>query len=283
MKRRLFVVLGFALPMIFANLSFNGWATELEQKPPSDREPAGPRPSLIVEKLNGRPQPQLTGSGEQAVKNAREFIEWASASSKKQSEAVRKAVTAARNNKDIMNAFCEEAFESQKSDHSRSLVILSLVGEAKSPMGQECLIKFVQQSLPEKGTMVDGEILEQTALATLQAKAIDGLAYLHNEQADRVVLATVAKHPSRIVRAEAIAAYLWNHENSQKAREVLAKQVQPDERIFIDRVVKLDGEDREVFNRKLKNYLKEHPEALPPAPMKKDERPEHKLKQPPAF
>jgi hypothetical protein len=181
-----------------------------------------------------------------------------------QADLVRKTVATARDNPDIVLAFCEEAFAKQELDHSRALIALSLAGEVQSPHSLECLIKFVKQPLPEKGTVVEGEILEQTALASLQAKAIDGLAYLRNETADRFVLEAVAEHPSRIVRAEAIAAYLWNHEYSASARESLKSVVRKDEVIFLDRLVKQAGEPRESFNRKLAEYLKAHPEIQPP-------------------
>jgi hypothetical protein len=89
--------------------------------------------------------------------------------------------------------------------------------------------------------------------------------------------------PSRIVRAEAIAAYLWNHDNSAAARQTLSGQVRDDERIFLDRVVKRDGEQRESFNRKLSTYLKEHPEARPPAEEKSKAGPRPAVGKPPAF
>ncbi len=283
MKGKFNVIFWFVLILLVIGISPYVRATETEQNPPNGRERPGPKPSSIVDKLMEKRPPPLTGSGTQAKANAKAFIDWASASTKAQSESVRRAVTEARNNKDILTAFCNELFQSQRFDHSRSLIILSLIGEARFPIGKECLVKFIKQPLPEKGTIVDGEILEQTALATLQAKAIDGLAYLRTKEADEFVLTTVAKHPSRIVRSEAIAAYLWNHKNSETARVTLEKYVPPMERIYIDRVVKLEGEGRETFNRKLEGYMKKHPEVNPPAPAKKPLDKKHVHEQPPTF
>ena len=254
-------------------------ATEKKPRPPETTSPAGSRPSTIIKELAGRKPPELTGTGDAAKKSVSAFIDWAASSTRDHADIVRKAAAGAGRNQDIMAAFCHEAFEAQPVDHSRALVVLSLIGEARSKHGEECLAKFMALPFPEKGTVVDGEILEQTALATLQAKAIDGLAYLKRDTADKIVFEAIAKHPSRIVRAEAIAAYLYNHEYSDRAKEALKPYVRKDELIFLDRVVKREGEQKESFNRRLEAYLKLHPELRPPAPEKAQPEPG----KPPAF
>jgi GrpB-like predicted nucleotidyltransferase (UPF0157 family) len=97
------------------------------------------------------------------------------------------------------------------------------------------------------------------------------------------VLEAAGTHPSRIVRAEAVAAYLWNQKYSDEAREKLLAKIHPSERIFLDRVVRVKGEKGESFNRKLGAYLKKHPEAIPPEPVEEKEKPEQKLRRPPLF
>jgi hypothetical protein len=258
-------------------------ATERKPQPPETKTPAGPRPSTVVKQLAEQRPPELTGTGEVAQKNALAFIEWAASSTQAQAELVRKAVAEARDNADIMEAFCKAAFEKQPQDHGGALVVLGLIGEARSRHGEECLARFMKLPFPEKGTVVDGEIVEQTALATLQAKAIDGLAYLRTETADKIVFEAIAKHPSRIVRAEAIAAYLWNHDNSDRAKDALKPYVRKDELIFLDRVTRVEGEKKESFNRKLEAYLKAHPEMRPPAPTKAQPRKRPPVGEPPAF
>jgi hypothetical protein len=144
--------------------------------------------------------------------------------------------------------------------------VLSILGELRSSVGEECLRKVLHQPFPEKGTSAQGEIVEQTALGILQAKAVDGLAYLQTSSGDEEVLWAVGKHPSRIVRAEAIEAFLWNHNNSDEARATLLHYVRPEEKIFLDRLRRDPRESGEVFNRKLEAFLKAHPEAAAPAP-----------------
>ena len=118
---------------------------------------------------------------------------------------------------------------------------------------------------------------------TLQAKAIDGLAYLKSDSGDKMVFEAIAKHPSRIVRAEAIAAYLWNHDGSDRAKEALKPYVHKEELIFLDRVTRVEGEKKESFNRKLEAYLKTHPEMQAPAPTKAQPGKKPTVGEPPAF
>ena len=227
--------------------------------------------------------PPLTGTGDEAKKSTLAFIDWAASSTATDSEVVRKVLADARDNPDVVKAMCGEISNSQTMNHTRALVILSLLGEMRSNFAEECLIRFVSQPLPEKGTVVEGEILEQTALAVLQAKAVDGLAYLGTPKATEVVLKTVAEHPSRIVRAEAITAYLWNQRDAAEARKTLERFVRKDERVFLDRVQRNTGETAESFNPKLEAYLKAHPELLPPTPEQREMEREPTGPNPPPF
>jgi hypothetical protein len=100
----------------------------------------------------------------------------------------------------------------------------------RSEVGVGCLRRFVEQRLPERGTVTDGEILERSRLEMLEAKAIEGIANARNDASDRFVLHVVANHPSRFVRTQAIAAYLFNHDYSAQAREMASKVARADER-----------------------------------------------------
>jgi hypothetical protein len=238
------------------------------QSPPSMG--GGQRPSVIIEQLKRRPVPSLDGAGEVAKRNTMAFIDWASSASTNDSERIRKGLAEARENPDVVNTMCEQAFDSQARDNTRSLIILSLLGEMRSKIAEGCLTRLVSQPLPDKGTVVEGEILERTALAILQAKAIDGLAYLGTPSATNMVLKMVAEHPSRIVRAEAIAAYLWNQNDRAEALKTLTPLVRENERVFLDRIVRKSGETAETFNPKLEAYLKAHPELIPPPPSQRE-------------
>ena len=258
---------------IIGTLAATGFAQDLAQSPvrkagppPQSTQPAISRPSELDKARLESKSPSLTGTGIDAAAAVKAFIDWAGASPVRQREEVRRLLAEIRNNKAIASAFCDEAFLAIKSDHSRAILTLSLLGEVRSSIGEECLRKVLHLPFPEKGTLAHGEIVEQTALGTIQAKAVDGLAYLRSPSADEEVLWAVGKHPSRIVRAEAIEAYLWNRNDSAEARGILQKYVRDDERVFLDRVRRQPDENAEVFNRRLASFLKAHPEAAPPPP-----------------
>jgi hypothetical protein len=128
----------------------------------------------------------------------------------------------------------------------------------RNPEGEECLVRFLRQPFPRDGTVVNGEIVEQTTLGGLQSKAVDGLAYAETKSGDREVLWAAGSHPSRIVRAEAINAYLWNRNDSDETRETLEKVVRPDERIFLNRPRYQPETSSEEFNERLEAYAKKH-------------------------
>lgn len=232
---------------------------------PQSKQPAVSRPSQYDEDRT-RKAPSLAVSAEEARDAVQRFIAWAGASTVRQREEARVVITEARDNKAVASALCDEVSRAQETNHSRAILVLSILGEMRSPVGEECLRKLLHQPFPEKGTVAHGEIVEQTALGTLQAKAVDGLAYLHTSGGDEEVLWAAGKHPSRIVRAEAVEAYLWNHKDSEQARTVLMRHVRPNERVFLDRIRRDPAENAEVFNRKLEAFLKAHPELVPPPP-----------------
>jgi hypothetical protein len=251
-------------------------ATAVGTQAPAHRGPEGPPPSKLQAQRKLHNPPPLSGTGAAAKESVSRFINWASGSVPEETQDVLRTIASARENKEVAEALCAEANASRLRDHSRTLVTLSILGEMRNPLGEECLTRFLHLPFPEKGTVIDGEIVEQTSLGTLQGKAVDGLAYMHSAAADEQVLWAVAKHPSRIVRSEAIDAYLWNHQDSRAARETLTQYVRPDEKIFLDRIRRSQGENAQSFNAKLEAYLKAHPEVAPPKPERSEKAPPKK-------
>ena len=236
---------------------------QVEPGAPGTKEAAGPSPSELLKQYHAHAPPQLT-SGDQVPR----FLDWAGGSHVDEKEDARKAIVDAAGNTDVVKALVAEVERVQSVDHTRALLALAVLGETKSPVAQEFFIAFARRPLPEKGTVIEGEIIEQTRAAQLQGKAIDGLAYINNDSANKAVMEIIASHPSSIVRAEAINAYLWNHGDSVEARRALSQVVRKDEQILLDRVRRVTGETADTFNAKLEQFLKQHPEVVPPAPEK---------------
>jgi hypothetical protein len=235
---------------------------------PGTKTAGGPRPSEILKSYKEHSPPELTSDNDVS-----RFLDWAGASHVDEREDARKAIATAGNNKDVVQALIKEVERVKTTDHTRALLALALLGETRSPEAQAFFVEFAQRPLPTDGPVIEGEIIEQTRAAQLQAKAVDGLAYANNESSNKFVTEIIANHPSKIVRAEAINAYLWNHEDNDDARKFLSQYVRKDELILIDRVRRKTGEKAESFNPKLDEFLKQHPEVVPPPPEKFEARP----------
>jgi hypothetical protein len=266
-QQLLLVLVAIALLIFVAACRRKAPTTVLTGQQPQAKEPAGSPPSKIQADRTLHNPPALTARGDDARKAVTAFIDWAGASLPEEHEDGRKVLAGARDNEDIVKAFAAEITQAQRTDHSRALLALSLLGEMGSPAAEEFFRQFVNQPFPESGTRTaEGEIVEQTALATLQAKAIDGLAYLNSASANEEVLRQVGRHPSIIVRSEAISAYLWNQKDKEAARRTLLQHVRKGEERYIDQVIREEGESAASFNSKLEAYLKTHPDVAPPAP-----------------
>lgn len=196
------------------------------------------------------------------------FVDAAAAAPVSRREEVRAIVQRAKDNTEIANSLITEFEAAQKTDFSRALVILSLIGEQRHPAGTAFLAAFIWRPLPRGGKPV-GELglsAEAEALERLQVKAANALPYARTREALQATLEVVGKHPLKPVRVEAASSYLWNMGNSEEARRTLSKYLRDDERMLLDRPVREDGMSAQQFNRQLALYLERHPELRAPAP-----------------
>ncbi|WP_404362369.1 hypothetical protein ACIHQR_21105 [Corallococcus coralloides] len=256
----------------FVTLGLMSGSVAIAQDRPTAEKPSDLPPSRVIA---GRPlhsPPKMTV--EDARKSVNAFITWAGQSVVEEQSDARRALASAAKSPALIQAFIEEIVDANKSgDTSRALVALGLLGEMRTYDGAKFLVEFVRMPLPTKGTVIEGELQEEAQQARLQAKAIAGVAYLRNAEFDREVAYQAGNHPSVIVRAEAISAYLWNRGDTLEARKELEPFVRKEERLYLDRVRRVSGEGAEAFNRKLTAYLKAHPEVQAPNPERKDPRP----------
>jgi len=218
--------------------------------------------------------PALFDAARPAAETVPVFLDWISRIGPADHETARNLIHDAAFNPQVAQRLGEEALATYSTDHSRSLVSLSVLGELRNATGEEYLRRFVHLPLPTTGTMLEGEIVERKALEALEAKAIVGLAYAKTPSGDAEVLAAAQNHPSKLVRAEAIQAYLYNHGGSEQSRADLLKVLAPADRIFLDVPRRGMASDGKEFNERLTRYLQLHPELRPPQPQPKaDSRP----------
>jgi hypothetical protein len=265
MKKSLIAHLGAGTGAVVALLALPAAA---QTQSPTTPDPAGASPSILLRARTLHQPPLLIGTGTDAQRNAQAFLDWASFSTEDERDDGRRALAAAQGNRDIAQAFCDEANRSQREDFSRAQVALALLGEMRSSVGESCLNAFLQQPLPTTGTVIEGEIVEQTQLAMLQAQAVEGLAWLRSSTGDTAVLRAAGGNPHVVVRAAAINAYLWNHGDTTEAKQTVLRYVRTDETIFADRVRREPGETAATFNAKLDTFRRAHPELEAPRPVR---------------
>lgn len=236
-------------------------------EPPASKEAASRRPSERMGERKLHAVPAVASEGDVPG-----FVSWAAGSLPEEREDGRRAlaaVAASPNASAVARGLTAEVERAREADHSRALVALALLGELKNKeVGVPFLTGFIARPLPQQGTIVDGEIIEQTAQLQLQGKAVHGLAYLRDDVADREVMKIISSHPSRVIRGEAINAWLWNRQDTQAARDQLASIVKPEDRVLIDRPRRTETTTADEFNRALATWLKAHPELAAPAPVK---------------
>lgn len=223
-------------------------------------QPLG-RPSV---NMPTRPDAPSLGSGDESSTLA--FLDWASSSIPSEREQVRAIITEAAGNQSIAEHLIDEIERALDTDHTRALVALALLGEMRSPYSEGYLREFVWRPLPESGPMAEGVIIARQSLAMLQAKAAAGLAYYGTLQNE--MLNIIGYHPSRVVRSEAISAYLYSEGDSESARRLVLEAVRPNEAVFVDRIRRISGMSHQAFNTELAAYLELHPEVVPPDPEK---------------
>jgi hypothetical protein len=239
--------------------------------PPSAGAPTAQQTPLVGDplllhraNLAARPLRSLATTGVPVAQSVQAFVERASISTPGEREQIRTLIAQSAKNPEVATALSAGVFAGRTRDYTQTLTALGVLGELRHPIGTAALTKFIALPLPETGRRIDGEIAERVTLEKLQMKAVDGLAYARTASSDTQVLRIAGLNPSRAVRAEAIAAYLYNHQNSAAAQKALLAVVKPNERVFIDRPSLVPGTTGKVFNARLTRFITLHPELRPP-------------------
>jgi hypothetical protein len=235
---------------------------------PVAKQPAGPPPGALRASAERARLPALTSAADVPA-----FVDAASAAPVSRREEIRAIIGRARENAPVARGLIAEFEKARRTDFSRALVVLSLIGEQRHPMGTAFLQAFIWRPLPRGGKPVAelGLSPAAEALERLQVKAANALPYARTPAALAATLDVVRRHPLKPVRIEAASSYLWNAGNREEARRTLSRYLRPDERMVLDRPIREDGMSAEQFNRQLAVYLDRHPEVRPP-PAQRNER-----------
>jgi hypothetical protein len=202
-----------------------------------------------------------------------EFIGWVAATPVGDAQRIRDQVALAAADEGTFDALIKELFKFPVADFGRHLLLLSVIGELKNSRAVEPLLRFIRlpaeslpllRKVPEAGKENDVSLLEGSA--ALQARAVEMLAFLRSPQALEETLRIASEHTSTSVRAAAIDAYLFNHDDSHEATEQIIRIALLKDAHLVGLPRRSRNMDADVFNAKVASYYRNHPQEHPPIP-----------------
>lgn len=256
--------------------------TSCDNAPPT-RTPAAAQPQQSIQWSAPVPPPPLVDKTSSASVSVDRFISWAIEAKNSQKPIAREALKAAARNSEIAKALFEKAVEYRHKDPVRSFFALALLGEMRSPSGLKYLTAFLAMPSTPISQLVGPEgSIATTAVSPssdweqhLVAKATDGLAYMKAAEADAHIFTTMNAGNTLYLRAMAVDAYLWNHQDSEEAQKQVDKYVRPEEAWMRDRFRRDDDDTGESFDAKVQQWVTKHPQLMPP-PLKPSSNPPKK-------
>ena len=151
----------------------------------------------------------------------------------------------------------------------RRLMVLGILGEMKRPDAVAQLREVVWAPLPPADSHPE-KLTERDLEEMIQAKAVQGLAYLATPQADAAVREVIKNHEALHVRVSAIDAYMWNHGDSPETAAELYRLLPADLHRYVERPRFHRGVDREEFTRRLRAWQEKWGSQPQPAPTSAD-------------
>jgi hypothetical protein len=198
------------------------------------------------------------------------FLHWAANVPVAHRETIRRKIAKIANDDALVMALCDELLALDDIDPVRHFMLLSTLGETRNAVAIPALEKLIwhERKTDQHGGPTPGykDISTTDLLAALQARAVEMIAYIGGEEAQNVVFDVLARHPGKAVRIAAIDAYLFNHEDSDAAKEVLRAKVQAADAKFIGLPRFVRGSSRREFDARVEAFYRSNPDERPPIP-----------------
>ena len=200
-----------------------------------------------------------------------EFLRWVATVPVSQKETIRQQIAAAAADSRVVEALTDRLLKFPVTDYTRHLMILSTLGELRSPRAIGPLKQFIWY---DKDMFAESASGASTGIKTsyfypsraLQSRAVEMLAYLRTEEALAATREVAAKHSAGEVRIAAINAYLFNQGDSENAKAELGQLVQDSDRKFIGLPRRTSDMNLREFEQKVHDYYERFPGERPPAP-----------------
>lgn len=178
---------------------------------------------------------------------------------------VGEAVTGLRRQPGAVEAIARHYQQLPVEAFEQRLAVIGILGEMRRPDSLSRLREVVWAPLPPGGSIAEG-LVPRDLEEMIQAKAVQGLAYLATPPADAEVLEVIANHEALHVRVSAIDAYMWNHGDSRMAADELYQLLPPELHPFVERPRFHRDMDPEQFTRRLEAW-RERWKPQPPTPL----------------
>jgi hypothetical protein len=215
--------------------------------PPTARPPYGEAPPFTADTVD-------------------EFLRWAAGVPVAETAAIRERIAAARGDHALLDRLIEELWSLPVTDVGRHHVLLSTLGELRDGRVGPELARFVwhMDLVARPSADQEGCGFEAHPAEMLQARAAEMLSYLATDEAVEETLRIVAEHPRAGVRAAAIDAHLFNHDDSQDEVARLRGRVRSEDVPFVGVPRFTRGSEPQQFERAVREFYERHPEQRAP-------------------
>lgn len=223
--------------------------------------PPKPPPAVSRAEYAAREGPTLTAD------TVDEFVQWAAGVPVGEVGVIRERIAASSGDQALFDRLIAELWSLPVADVGRHHILLSTLGELRDGRAARELARFVwhQDIVERPGPEIEqGCGFEAHPAEVLQARAAEMLSYLSTEEADEETLRIATDHPRAGVRAAAIDAHLFNHDDSAEEVERLRSRVRSEDLPVVGVPRFTRDTDRQEFERAVLEFYEQHPEQRGP-------------------
>jgi hypothetical protein len=227
------------------------------------------KPQVVDRRLEFDPE----SGPELSAEYVDEFLMWAGGVPVGAVDAVRTRIARARDDVALLGRLLDELWKFPVNDAGRHLLLLSTIGELRDGRAARPLAEFIwhpdERIAPVAYEQeIDGCFFGASTAELLKARAAEMLAYLNTEEAVEATLKIAAEHPAASVRAAAIDAHLFNHDDVPEEMDRLRGRVRVEDVPLVGLPRFTADKERQDFEREIREFYERHPEHM--APMQRD-------------
>lgn len=198
-----------------------------------------------------------------------DFLQWVGGVPGGAADVIRERIAVARGDSTVLDRLLEELWNLPVRDDARHYLLLSTIGELRDGRAGTELARFIWQP-DERISSVEQEVVEDgcgfgpSAAELLKARAVEMLAYLGTSEAVEETLRVAADHDAPAVRAAAIDAHLFNHDDAAEEMERVRGRIRSDDAPLVGLPRFTRDVDPREFDRAMADFYTRHPDRRAP-------------------